>query len=244
MTCASAVSLAFHTGRKKLILSSTVVNVSSSPRVLANAIPIAASATSQRIPPWSVPIGFACFSVASKVAMARPSFASVTRNPMRSATGTLSIAARSKIRAFLRAPFCASVDCSILSSWGFPEKLESKFQAQRKNVHNSISHSAGCRPGRPKISENKQYSEHRIDQRRRNDSRVNLPFEVENKNRNRIDEFFQNRDRHDGSVANWVSCDEYEDHLPQDCDTHKTIIELRMGDRGRRIVANSPKEKI
>src|SRR6266853_6846724 len=209
MTCASAVSLAFHTGRKKLILSSTVVNVSSSPRVLANAIPIAASATSQRIPPWSVPIGFACFSVASKVAMARPSFASVTRNPMRSATGTLSITARSKTRAFLRAPFCASVDCSILSSWGFPEKLEEKFKASGKNVHNSINHSAAGGSGRPEIREDEQHSEHRIDQRRRNEPGVDSSLQIKQDNRNRIDEFFQNRDRHDGSVGNWVSCDKY-----------------------------------
>src|SRR5260370_24083590 len=165
VTGAWAVSLAFHTGRKKLILSSTVVNVSSSPRVLANAIPIAASATSQRIPPWSVPIGFACFSVASKAATARPAFASVTRNPMRSATGTLFIVARSKTRVFLLAPFCVSVDCSILSSWGFPEKLSLEIQGKRENLHNSRNRSTAGGPGRPEIREGKQESE-RSEERR------------------------------------------------------------------------------
>jgi hypothetical protein len=61
-------------GPEEIDFKFSVVNDSSSPSVLANAIHIAASATSQRILPWSVPIGFACFSVASKIATARPSF--------------------------------------------------------------------------------------------------------------------------------------------------------------------------
>src|SRR2546429_3446592 len=53
-----ATSVPVQTGFRKLILSSRVVNVSPSSRVEAHAMPIAASATSQRMPPWSVPIGF------------------------------------------------------------------------------------------------------------------------------------------------------------------------------------------
>src|SRR5215469_12106770 len=49
----SALSRSSHTGRKKLIFSSTVVKASSGASVLANAIPNAASAMSQRIPPCS-----------------------------------------------------------------------------------------------------------------------------------------------------------------------------------------------
>jgi hypothetical protein len=45
---------------------------SSGARVLANAMPIAASAISQRIPPCSVPMGFACCGPAAKTTVARP----------------------------------------------------------------------------------------------------------------------------------------------------------------------------
>src|SRR5437879_1965859 len=53
----SAFKSPFHTGRRKLIFSSSVVKLSSSRSVLANAIPIAASARSHRIPPCRVPTG-------------------------------------------------------------------------------------------------------------------------------------------------------------------------------------------
>src|SRR5438046_418051 len=52
-----ACSLARQTGFRKLIFSSSVVNDSPSARVLAYAMPIAASATSHSTPPCSVPIG-------------------------------------------------------------------------------------------------------------------------------------------------------------------------------------------
>src|SRR2546425_8790817 len=52
-----AVSFPVQKGLRKLILSSRVVKVSPASSVDAQAIPIAASATSQRTPPWSVPIG-------------------------------------------------------------------------------------------------------------------------------------------------------------------------------------------
>ena len=51
---------ASHTGRKKLMVSDIVVNDSSGFSVVTKAIPIAASATSHKMPPCSVPIGFAC----------------------------------------------------------------------------------------------------------------------------------------------------------------------------------------
>src|SRR5580698_1436426 len=63
-TLPTARSLSFHTGRRKLIFSSSVVNDSSSSSVDANATPIAASATSHRSPPCSVPIGLVCLSSA------------------------------------------------------------------------------------------------------------------------------------------------------------------------------------
>ena len=83
-----AASRASHTGRKKLIFSSTVVKDSSGARVLANAIPIAASAMSHRIPPCSVPMGFACRGSAEKVAVARPLAISFASKPIRRATAT------------------------------------------------------------------------------------------------------------------------------------------------------------
>src|SRR2546429_1065753 len=93
-TLPSAFRLAFHTGRKKLIFNSTVVKDSSGASVLANAIPIAASAMSQRIPPCSVPIGLACCGPAAKVTVARPSAISFALNPIRRATGTSFVFAR------------------------------------------------------------------------------------------------------------------------------------------------------
>src|SRR5437899_422041 len=85
---------AFHTGRKKLIFNSTVVKDSSGASVLANAIPIAASAMSQRIPPCNVPMGLACCGPAAKVTVARPSAISFASNPIRRATGTSFVFAR------------------------------------------------------------------------------------------------------------------------------------------------------
>src|SRR5690348_7313093 len=38
---------------------------------------------SQRIPPWRVPMGFACFGPAAKVTVARPSPISFASNPIR-----------------------------------------------------------------------------------------------------------------------------------------------------------------
>ena len=55
--------------------------------VLANAIPIAASAISQRIPPCSVPMGFACCGPAANMTVARPLTISFASNPIRRATG-------------------------------------------------------------------------------------------------------------------------------------------------------------
>src|SRR6202040_3576667 len=94
-TVPSALSWARQTGRKKLIFSSTVVKDSSGASVLANAIPIAASATSQRIPPCNVPMGFACCGPADKVTVARPSAMSLASNPIRRATATSFAFARS-----------------------------------------------------------------------------------------------------------------------------------------------------
>src|SRR5947207_3104632 len=85
---------AFTTGRKNLIFNSTVVKDSSCASVLANAITIAASAMSQRIPPCSVPIGLACCGPAAKVTVARPSAISFALNPIRRATGTSFVFAR------------------------------------------------------------------------------------------------------------------------------------------------------
>src|SRR6516225_9387543 len=85
---AFAINCACHTGRKKLIFSSTVVKDSSGASVLANAIPMAASAISQRIPPWSVPMGFACCGPAANVTEARPSLIALAWKPIRRITGT------------------------------------------------------------------------------------------------------------------------------------------------------------
>jgi len=54
-----------------------------------NAMPIAASAISQRIPPCSVPMGFACCGPAAKTTVARPSAMSFASNPIRRATGNV-----------------------------------------------------------------------------------------------------------------------------------------------------------
>src|SRR6266568_8720139 len=64
-------------------------------RVLANAIPIAASAISQRIPPCSVPTGFVCCGPAANMTVARPSAISFASNPIRRATGMSLTLARS-----------------------------------------------------------------------------------------------------------------------------------------------------
>src|SRR5207253_8397662 len=50
-------------------------------------MPIAASATSQSTPPWSVPMGFACCGPASSSKTAFPGSTEVRRNPMSSETG-------------------------------------------------------------------------------------------------------------------------------------------------------------
>src|SRR6266436_4840424 len=94
-TVPSALSCACQTGRKKLIFNSTVVKDSSGARVLANAMPIAASAISQRTPPCSVPMGFACCGPAAKTTVARPSAISFASNPIRRAIGTSFVFARS-----------------------------------------------------------------------------------------------------------------------------------------------------
>src|SRR5438067_840168 len=49
---------------------------------------IAASAMSQRIPPCSVPMGFACCGPAAKTTVARPSAMSFASNPISRAMGT------------------------------------------------------------------------------------------------------------------------------------------------------------
>src|SRR5260370_5830323 len=93
-TLPSACKRASHTGRKKLIFNSTVVKDSSAASVLANAIPIAASAMSQRIPPCSVPIGLACCGPAANMTVARPFAISFASNPIRRATATSFVLAR------------------------------------------------------------------------------------------------------------------------------------------------------
>src|SRR6266446_6061707 len=89
MTMASAVNLAVQTGRKKLILSSMVVNDWPGSRVLAKATPMAASVKSHKIPPCSVPMGLACCGPVWSVARARPPALSVMSKPIRSATENL-----------------------------------------------------------------------------------------------------------------------------------------------------------
>src|SRR5579863_2190199 len=89
MTRPSARNFAMRTGRRKLILSSTVLKDSPGGRVLANAMPMAASAMSQRMPPWMVPIGLKCFSLDSRSTTARPLLESETSKPISSATGGL-----------------------------------------------------------------------------------------------------------------------------------------------------------
>src|SRR5881397_3546350 len=81
------MSLPVRNGRRKLIFSSSVVKLSPSASVDAYATPIAASATSQRIPPCSVPIGFACCGPASSSKTAFPSSTDVGRKPTSAATG-------------------------------------------------------------------------------------------------------------------------------------------------------------
>src|SRR3990170_7647872 len=85
-TRAFAVSFPSNTGRRKLILSSSVVNVSPGPRVEAKANPMAASAMSHRIPPWTVPIGLWCRLPASISKTAFPSPKETGNAPTRSAT--------------------------------------------------------------------------------------------------------------------------------------------------------------
>src|SRR3990170_6117660 len=85
-TRAVAVSFPSTTGRRKLILSSSVLNDSPGPRVEAKANPMAASAMSHRIPPWTVPIGLWYFLPASISKSAIPSPKETGRNPTRSAT--------------------------------------------------------------------------------------------------------------------------------------------------------------
>src|SRR5436190_90029 len=89
-----AVSFPVQTGLRKLILSSSVVNVSPSSSVDAQAIPIAASAMSQRTPPWSVPIGFAWRGVASNSTTAQPGSTEASVKPMSAATGGGAISPR------------------------------------------------------------------------------------------------------------------------------------------------------
>src|SRR2546421_8606155 len=86
-TFPSARNIASRTGRKKLIFSSTVVKVSPGSSVEENAIPIAASAISHKIPPWIVPIGFACCGPACNVTTACPPPDSGTSNPISRAAG-------------------------------------------------------------------------------------------------------------------------------------------------------------
>src|ERR1700738_2633047 len=74
-------------GRRKLIFSSRVVKLSPSPSVEAYAVPIAASATSQMIPPWSVPMGLACCGPASSSKIAFPVSIEVGRKPTSLPTG-------------------------------------------------------------------------------------------------------------------------------------------------------------
>src|SRR5207302_1617985 len=74
-------------GRRKLIFSSRVVKLSPSSRVEAYAVPIAASATSQMIPPWSVPMGLACCGPASSSKVAFPVSIAIGRKPMSLPTG-------------------------------------------------------------------------------------------------------------------------------------------------------------
>src|ERR1700686_3443396 len=107
MTVPSARSRACQTGRKKLILSSTVVNDSCSARVDAKAMPMAASAISHSIPPCRVPMGFACWGPACNVTIAFPLPISLGWNPMSLATGT---------------PFSLALVTSGASavSWGLP----------------------------------------------------------------------------------------------------------------------------
>jgi hypothetical protein len=59
----------FQTGRKKLICRSILVKLSPSSKLVAWAVPIAASAISHRTPPCMVPIGLACFSVSVRSSM-------------------------------------------------------------------------------------------------------------------------------------------------------------------------------
>ena len=72
----------FQTGRKKLICRSILVKLSPSSKLVAWAVPIAASAISHKTPPCMVPIGLACFSVSVLSSMvAVPSPTSVNLKP-------------------------------------------------------------------------------------------------------------------------------------------------------------------
>jgi hypothetical protein len=103
-----AASRACQPGRKKLIFSSTVVKDSSGARVLANAMPIAVSAISQRIPPCSVPMGFACCGPSAKTTVARPAAMSFALNPIRRPIGTAFVCSFPKVG--LRGKFVITIN--------------------------------------------------------------------------------------------------------------------------------------
>src|SRR6266404_6558621 len=74
--------LSFQTGRKKLICRSRLVKLWPSSKLVAWAVPIAASAISHRTPPWIVPIGFACLSVSATISIvAVPGATSINLKP-------------------------------------------------------------------------------------------------------------------------------------------------------------------
>src|ERR1700733_4576457 len=78
-----ATKRSFHTGRRKLIFNSSVVNDSPSSSVEKYDMPIAASAISHSTPPCSVPIGLAWRDASASISMmASPRFAPVSRNPI------------------------------------------------------------------------------------------------------------------------------------------------------------------
>src|SRR5215475_6365272 len=89
-----ACSVACHTGFRTLLVSSRVVHVSPSPRVLADAMPIAASALSQRMPPCSVPMGLACCAPAANAIHAWPGAIDVSVKSISMATGSSELSPR------------------------------------------------------------------------------------------------------------------------------------------------------
>src|SRR5437867_8563221 len=114
-----AMKVPVRNGRRKLILSSRVVKLSPSARVDAYATPIAASAASQRTPPWSVPIGFACCGPASSSKTALPGSTDIGRKPMSFPTGATASSPRmpAVIRSMSRATDQLEPD-------GVPDRLE------------------------------------------------------------------------------------------------------------------------